>query len=130
MDYTIIGGGANTASRLESLATPGEILISYETFAHVKDKIFCEEQGKIEVKGIAYPVTTYQVVDSYEHLGRRSRHFREDHPNIRLDMDLDAMDKDDRAQATTILSQALDLLDDGEETNEPAPLKTSRRGRR
>ena len=66
MDYTIIGGGVNLASRLETAATPGEILISYETRAHVKDKIQCEDHGEVNVKGIAYPVATYQVVDSHE----------------------------------------------------------------
>ena len=63
LDYTIIGRGVNTASRLESHATPGQILISYETYAHVADEIECEAKGEIDVKGLAYPVTTYQVVD-------------------------------------------------------------------
>jgi class 3 adenylate cyclase len=62
LDYTIIGRGVNTASRLESLAEPGEILISYETYAHVADQIACEERGEVEVKGLAYPVTAYQVI--------------------------------------------------------------------
>ena len=39
------------------------MLISYETYANVKDEIVCEEQGNISVRGIAYPVTTYRVVD-------------------------------------------------------------------
>src|SRR5262249_22720928 len=39
MEYTIIGGGVNLASRLEAAATPGEILISYETYAHVRHRI-------------------------------------------------------------------------------------------
>ncbi len=121
LDYTIIGGGVNTASRLESLATPGEILISYETFAHVRDQIHCEEHGEIEVKGIAYPVATYQVVDTYENLGTERRHFRERHAHVRLDLDLDAMTSDDRGQAARILRRALDLLDGGDKAARPAP---------
>ena len=93
MDYTIIGGAVNTASRLQSLATPGEILISYETFAHVKDQIRSEEHGEIEVKGISYPVATYRVVDTFENLGRERRHFREEHSNVKIDIDLEAMTK-------------------------------------
>ncbi len=118
LDYTIIGGGVNTASRLESSATPGEILISYETFAHVRDVIHCEEHGEIEVKGIAYPLATYQALDSHENLGRQRRHFRKDHPSVRVDLDLDAMTSDDRDQAATILRRALDLLSS---PDEPAP---------
>ena len=37
MDYTIIGAEANLASRLESIAEPGGIVPSYETYAHVQD---------------------------------------------------------------------------------------------
>ena len=60
MDYTIIGGSVNLASRLEHEANHGGILISYETYAHVKEDVKCEPAGKIQVKGIAYPITTYQ----------------------------------------------------------------------
>ena len=51
--------GVKIASRLESLATPGEILISYETYTYVEGKIAGEEKG--EIKGLAYPVATCQV---------------------------------------------------------------------
>ena len=49
MDYTIIGAGVNLAARLEAAAGPGDILISYETYALVRDRIHCEPQafGKI-----------------------------------------------------------------------------------
>ena len=62
MEYTIIGGAVDLASRIEHEALPGSVLISYETFAHVKDAIQCEERGQIRVRGIAYPVATYAVV--------------------------------------------------------------------
>jgi len=110
MDYTIIGGTVNTASRLESATLPGDILISYETFALIRDQIHCEEQGEVEVKGIAYPVATYRVVDTYENLGRGRRHFQEHHPNIKLDIDLDAMTSTDRDQASAVLRRALDAV--------------------
>ncbi|MFQ5931963.1 MAG: adenylate/guanylate cyclase domain-containing protein, partial [Nitrospiraceae bacterium] len=132
MDYTIIGGGVNTASRLESLADPGEILISYETYAHVSDRVYCEERGEIDVRGIAYPVATYQVVDTYENLGRERGRFREDHPHVKLQLDLDAMTSDDRGQAADILRRALDLLSRDEGAREPgtAASEGSRRARR
>ena len=63
MDYTMIGGAVNLASRLEHEAPPGDVVISYETYAHVQDEIHCEEHGAIQVRGIAYPVTSYRVVD-------------------------------------------------------------------
>jgi adenylate cyclase len=110
MDYTIIGGAVNTASRLETLATPGEILISYETFAHVKDRILCAEHGETAVKGIAYPIATYQVIDNYENLRNEEIRFCEDRPNVKLDLDLEAMSADDRNTTATILRQALEFL--------------------
>ena len=68
MDYTIIGGAVNLASRLEHEAAASGILISYETFAHVKDQVRCEEMGPIQVRGIAHPVATWRVVDLHTNL--------------------------------------------------------------
>ena len=62
MDYTMVGGTVNLASRLEHEAPPGGVLISFETHAHVKDDVRCEERGHVQVKGIAQPVATYAVV--------------------------------------------------------------------
>lgn len=61
LDYTIIGRGVNIASRLENHCEPDQILISYETFAHILDEFDCLEAGEITVKGLAYPVLAYQV---------------------------------------------------------------------
>ena len=107
MDYTIFGGGVNLASRLESAASPGDILISYETQALVKDEIECRDHGEISVKGIAYPVTTYLVVDSYETLDTRAGTIREEHPYLKLNLDLNSMSADERRQAGDLLRRVL-----------------------
>jgi class 3 adenylate cyclase len=120
MDYTIIGGGVNLASRLEAAATPGEILISYETYANVRDRIHCEERGNISVKGIAYPVATYQVVDTYEKLGAERRFIDEEGTHLKLDLDLDAMSADDRGRVAAVLREALNRLSGPDRTSTKA----------
>ena len=124
MDYTIIGGGVNLASRLEAAATPGEILMSYETYANVRHRIHCEERGHISVKGIAYPVATYQVVDTYENLGTERLFIHEERPNLRLDLDLDAMSADDRGHAAAVLREALNRLSALDRATTPGPEQT------
>ena len=63
MDYTVIGGGVNMAARLESSATANSILLSYDTYDLIKDKIPCVESEKIKLKGITHPVRTFQVLN-------------------------------------------------------------------
>ncbi len=63
MDYTIIGNQVNTASRLESSAKPGQIIISHETWSLIKNKIRCLKSNLITVKGLHHPIQTYLVND-------------------------------------------------------------------
>ena len=62
MEYSAIGLNTNLASRLEQACQPGEIYLSYTSWALVKDEIPCEEVGTIEVKGFHYPIQTYRVL--------------------------------------------------------------------
>ena len=110
MDYTIIGSGVNLASRLEGAAAPGEILISFETYALVKDEFRTEEKGKLKVKGLAYPVETFVAIDSYDKIGSKRELIREEHPNFNLKMDLTAMSEGERNVAAEILGQTLQKL--------------------
>jgi class 3 adenylate cyclase len=110
LDYTIIGGAVNIASRLESLAAPGEILISYETFAHVNAEIACKPRGQTEVKGIAYPVATYCVLDSHEALEGEKGSLHEQQKHLRLDLDLASMTAEECEAAAKSLTRALRLL--------------------
>jgi class 3 adenylate cyclase len=60
-DYTVIGNQVNVAARLESLAKPGQILISQRTYSRVKEFVEVEKVGEIKVKGIHHPIVPYNV---------------------------------------------------------------------
>ncbi len=61
MDYTAMGDTINLASRLESLAEPGTILISESTYKPVQDYFDVKSLGHLAVKGKALPVKAYRV---------------------------------------------------------------------
>ena len=73
MDYTIIGNEVNLASRLQSHAEPGGILVSHETYSLVKDIVLAEEQDPIQAKGFAKPVRNYKVLDQFDKLTDQRR---------------------------------------------------------
>ena len=59
--YDLWGDAVNTASRMESQSTPGEIQITRETYELLKDEFVCEHRGTIEVKGKGEMETWYLV---------------------------------------------------------------------
>jgi adenylate cyclase len=117
MDYTIIGSAVNLASRLERACPTGEILISYETHAHVKDVVSCEEHGHIDMKGFAYPIATYRVVDLYENLGEGRMPIHAETEHLQLDVDVAQMSAEEQAEAAAVLRLAAERLS---KTNESA----------
>ena len=61
-DYTAIGDTVNTASRLESKALPGQILISETVYAEVESRVSVDRVGALSLKGKAKAVETYQII--------------------------------------------------------------------
>ena len=107
MDYTMVGGTVNLASRLEHEAPPGGMLISFETYAHVKDEVRCKERGHVQVKGITQPVATYVVI------GLKQDAEQAGTAHLRLELDADRMSDDERKAAADALRRALGLLEKG-----------------
>ncbi|MGA8696923.1 MAG: adenylate/guanylate cyclase domain-containing protein, partial [Xanthobacteraceae bacterium] len=105
MDYTMIGGTVNLASRLEHEAQPGGVVISFETYALVKDEVRCKERGPVHVKGIPEAVATYEVV------GSKLQSEQSSTAHLRLEIDAERMSDNERKVAAEALRRALGLLE-------------------
>jgi adenylate cyclase len=59
----ILGDGVNIAARIESIAEPGGISISEDTWRQVQGKVAAEfiDAGEQRLKNIARPVRVYRV---------------------------------------------------------------------
>jgi adenylate cyclase len=61
MEYTVVGTAVNIASRLESVAKPGQILISRSTYACTKNSIEATKLPPVELKNVSRPVEIFEV---------------------------------------------------------------------
>ena len=112
MDYTIIGRDVNLASRLESAAEAGEILISHETYSLIKDVIMCRDKGQATVKGFAKPIQVYQVVDFRRDLGATSSYVEHELPGFSMYLDTNGIQNYDKQRVIQALKQAAEKLHD------------------
>jgi adenylate cyclase len=112
MDYTIIGKEVNLASRLEALSEPGEILISYETFSLVQDKVMCRDKGEITVKGFARPVPIYQIVDFRRDIGSGQSFIEHEAQGFAMYIDTDKITPKDKDPIIKALERVVDKLKD------------------
>ena len=61
-DKPIVGDAMNTASRLETAAAPGEVLIGEPTYRLIRDAVVTEQMDSLELKGKAELVAAYRLV--------------------------------------------------------------------
>jgi class 3 adenylate cyclase/FixJ family two-component response regulator len=63
LDYTVIGDTVNTAQRLQSVAGPGQIIISEACYNKVKESFNCTKVGEVSLKNKASTMNIYEVKD-------------------------------------------------------------------
>ncbi|MEQ1743884.1 MAG: adenylate/guanylate cyclase domain-containing protein [Saprospiraceae bacterium] len=61
-DFTVIGDVVNTAQRLQSIAKPGQILITQDAFNKAGDLFQYQKIGEVALKNKANPVGVYEVL--------------------------------------------------------------------
>lgn len=120
MDYTIIGAEANLAARMESIAEPGGIVMSYETWAHARDLVEASPLEPTTFKGIAREVLPYKVVmPDFTATGGDVIHERE--PGLEVFINPRRLTGEGRGRARAALRRALAEVESGVEGDgEPA----------
>ena len=75
-DYTAMGDVVNTASRLQTIAQPGHVLVGPETWAATRLVVRYESLGGVQVRGREEPVHAWLAREVVTMPGRRPRRSR------------------------------------------------------
>jgi adenylate cyclase len=111
MDYTIIGAEANLAARLQSIAEPGHIVISYETHALVRGMILAHTLPAITMKGISREVVPFAVDGITDAAGGKTEIISEHLTGLDLYLDPTRVETVGAEQVRSIFRRALAALE-------------------
>jgi class 3 adenylate cyclase len=111
MDYTAIGAEVNLAARLQSIAEPGHIVLSYETYALVRDVVAARALPQISVKGISRMVVPYVVEGVLDEAGRKIEIFSEHMTGLDFYLDPRAVDATALERIRETLKNAIAALE-------------------
>ena len=111
MDYTIIGAEANLAQRLQSIAEPGHIVLSYETYSLVRDMVTAHALPPIAMKGIHRQVVPYTVDAMVDATGTEIEKFSDHTTGLDFYLDPSAVDVAAAGRIRGLLQDAITALD-------------------
>ncbi len=123
MDYTIIGAEANLAARLQSIAEPGRIVISYETYALVREILVAHALPPITMKGINREVVPYAVEGMLDASGQKVEIFSEHMTGLDFYLDPSMVNVGSAERIRTVLKDAIAALEKyGSHPISPTPM--------
>jgi adenylate cyclase len=111
MDYTIIGAEANLAARLQSIAQPGHIVISYETYALVRETLVARALSPITMKGITREVVPYVIEGMLDAAGQKIEIFSEHMTGLDFYLDPSMVAPGSAERVRGILQAAISALE-------------------
>ena len=113
MDYTIIGAEANLAARLQSIAEPGHIVMSYQTYALVRDLVAAHALPPIHMRGIGHEVVPYAVDGIFDADGTKIQVFSEHMTGLDFFLDPSMVDAETAERIRRLLREAAASLEGG-----------------
>jgi len=119
MDYTIIGAEANLAARLQSIAEPGSIVMSYDTYALARDMLVAGPLPAITMKGISREVVPYVVQGVIDTAGNEVRIFSEHASGLDFYLDPSMVDAGRADHIRRLLHSALKALESSPRVSDP-----------
>ncbi|TFW26297.1 adenylate/guanylate cyclase domain-containing protein [Duganella callida] len=111
MDYTILGAEANLAARLQAIAPAGGIVVSYETYALVRDIVAGHALAPVHMKGIAREVAPYAIDGLLDQDGRAMQVFSEHGAGHDVFLDVGRIDAAAARSLRGVLHQAISALE-------------------
>jgi adenylate cyclase len=111
MDYTIIGAEANLAARLQAISEPGRVVLSYETYALVREVVVAHALPAITMKGINREIVPYVVEAMLNAEGEKMQIFSEHMAGLDFYLDPSAVDAGTAVQIRMLLMHAIVALD-------------------
>ena len=110
MDYTIIGAEVNLAARLEQLGDPDGVMLSYETYALVRDEFQAEERPPIKAKGIAGEIRCFALTGVHEAATAARNFLVRERPGMRLTINLEQLNGEAREKALQDLQDVIERI--------------------
>ncbi|APW38750.1 hypothetical protein RD110_17345 [Rhodoferax koreense] len=110
MDYTVIGSEVNLAARLEQNGEPDGVLMSYETYALIKDEFETEEGQPLSAKGVSREIRCFMLRGIDHPAEAEGDTLNQHYPGLRLAIDLDKMNGTTRDRAVADLQKAIEAI--------------------
>lgn len=115
MDYTILGAEANLAARLQSIASAGSIVMSYETYALVSTMVSARRLPPTSMKGLSREVVPYEVEGLLGADGVPLTIFTEHTAGLDFYLNLERIDSTSAGRLRDVLNNVIVALDKKQE---------------
>ncbi len=106
-DYTVIGSQVNLTARLQAVADPDTIIISYSTYALIKDEFTTDYLGELSLKGIPRKIPAYRV----NSLPSDKKVLSENMIGFSLHCNPDSVAQAEREKVLDVLKKAIELVE-------------------